>query len=357
MMSGFFGRAIVLSFLALSLPPAVSAAGEKILVFKDSLPYGGHSAGIAAALKLMRGFALENAFTIDTTIRLSSFNTANLAQYAAVVMLYPEAYNKANPTTGLSDTMSAEQDSAFKAWILSGKGVVGVHTHSRLNSNWPWYVRTFMGMKYLNDIGPQNSNYHVADPNEFLTQGMPKDFTDNQQLRVDSLYFTEADTTYKVLIRADAKDYPAGQTMAFYPFVYRHNFQGGRFFGLAPGHNADTWKTGSNWNKLFLNGILYALNRPGYGGTTAIAAGPAPMGFELRRSGNGKDQSLRFGLPKRARVAIRLYDFEGRMLSGLLDATVAAGSYSVPLPAGLRGSLYLVDFKAGDFRRTMKIVR
>jgi hypothetical protein len=208
----------------------------------------------------------------------------------------------------------------------------------------------------VNDIGPQNSSYHVADPNEILTQGMPKDFTDNQQVRVDSLFFTEADTSYKVLIRADAKDYPAGQTQSFYPFVYRHNYQTARYFGLAPGHNADTWKTGSNWNKLFLNGILYALNRPGYGGTTALAAGPAPMGFELRRADDGRNQSLRFGLPERARVAIRLYDSKGRMVSKLVDGILNAGSYSAPLPNGSPGTLSIVDYKAGNFRRTIKIV-
>ncbi|MBW8886586.1 MAG: ThuA domain-containing protein [Fibrobacteres bacterium] len=356
MLSRVFGRAMVLSLLALSIPSSISANGEKILVFKDSLPYSGHAAGIAAAMTLMKGFASSNAFTIDTTIHLTSFNKANLAQYAAVVLMYPEAYNKANPSTGLSDTMSADQDSAFKDWVLSGKGVVGVHAHTRMNSNWPWYVRTFMGLRYVNDIGPQSSTYHVSDPNEFLTMGLPKDFTDNQQVRVDSLFFTEADTSYKVLIRADAKDYPAGQTQSFYPFVYRHNYQGGRYFGLAPGHNADTWNSGSNWNKLFLNGILYALNRPGYG-PTGIADGPAPMGFELQRFSDGRNQSLRFGLPKRAHVAIRLYDFKGRMLSRLIDATLDAGSHSVPLPEGLRGSLYFVDFKTADFHRTMKIVR
>jgi len=349
-------RAIALSLLAWSIPSTASASGEKVLVFKDSVAYSGHSAGIAAAMTLIKGFASANAFSIDTTIHLTSFNKANLAQYAAVVLLYPEAYNKANPSTGLSDTMSAEQDSAFKDWLLTGKGVVGVHAHTRMNSNWPWYVRTFMGMRYVNDIGPQSSTYHVTDPNEILTMGMPKDFTDNQQVRVDSLFFTEADTSYKVLIRADAKDYPAGQTQAFYPFVYRHNYQSARYFGLAPGHNADTWNSGSNWNKLFLNGILYALNRPGYG-PTAIVAGPAPMGFEPQRLGNGKNQSLRFGLPERGRVAIRLYDFKGRMLSSLIDANLDAGSYSVPLPNGLRGSLYIVDFKAGNFHTTMKIVR
>src|SRR3954470_19869318 len=143
MLSKVLGRALALSVLAFTIPSAVSADGEKVLVFKDSLPYSGHAAGIAAAMTLIKGFASTNAFTIDTTIHLSSFNKANLAQYAAVILMYPEAYNKANPSTGLSDTMSAEQDSAFKDWLLTGKGVVGVHAHTRMNSNWPWYVRTF----------------------------------------------------------------------------------------------------------------------------------------------------------------------------------------------------------------------
>ena len=145
--------------------------------------------------------------------------------------------------------------------------------------------------------------------------------------------------------------------MPFFPFVYKHNYQGARMFHLAPGHNATTWTaTNSNWNNLLLNGILYALNRPGYGGTTAITKGPAPMGFALERFNNGKSQLLRYGVPQKARVVIRLFNFEGRMISKLVDATRDAGSYSVALPVGSRGSLYLVDFKAGNFHRTMKIV-
>ena len=129
-------------------------------------------------------------------------------------------------------------------------------------------------------------------------------------------------------------------------------------FHIAPGHNATTWTaTNSNWNNLFLNGILYALNRPGYGGTTAIVAGSVPKGFTLQRFNNAKGQSLSYGLPQRTRVVIQLFNLKGRMLSRLVDETSNAGYYSMPLPAGLRGSLYLLDFKAGNFHRTMKIVR
>jgi type 1 glutamine amidotransferase len=355
-MTRVFIRAMVLSLLALTIPTQVSAAGEKILAFKDSIPYSGHKAGIQAALALLRGWASTHSFTVDTTVFLSDFNDTNLTKYSAVVFLYPEPYSPTNPNIGLMDTMSAEEGAAFKKWILTGKGVLGVHTHSRLNGDWEWYVKEFMGMKYINDIGPRSSTYHVADTNEFLTLGMPRTFTDNQQIRIDSLFWTEADTSYKILIRADESDYTTSQKQAFYPFVYRHNYQGARFFGLAPGHNASTWNTGSNWNQLYLNGILYALNRPGYG-TTSVSTGPVPVGFALQRITNGKKQTLRFGLPKKERVVIRVYNPEGKLLSRLVNRSYNAGSHSVPLPAGLRGSLYIVDFKAGDYHKTLKIVR
>jgi len=350
-----FGGVLVISLLGLLLPKPLQADGEKILVFKDSASYGGHTAGIASALSLIRGFGTANGFTVDTTIHLSSFNTANLTQYSAAIILYPEPYNKANPATGLNDTMSADQDSAFKSWILSGKGVVGVHPFTRFNNPWEWWVHTFVGLRYVNDIGPQNSKYHVADTNEFLTKGFPKTLTDNQQLRVDSIFFTEADTTFKVLIRADSSDYPSGQLkMAFYPYVYRHNYQGGRFFGFAPGHNAATWNTSLPWNNLLLNGILYALGRPGYA-PAAVRVGPAPAGYSLRRLRIADGESVRYGLPQPSHVVIRLFDLEGRLLAEKVNENLGAGSYTLPLPAGLRGSFYVVDFTAGNYHKAMKM--
>lgn len=357
-MGRIFIRGIMVALLTASLPSGISANGEKILVFKDSLSYNGHTAGINAGMTLLRGFASANAFTVDTTIRLSSFNTANLAQYAAVIFMYPERAVPSAPSTGISDTMSAEQDSAFKNWILTGKAYVGVHCDTRLNHNWPWFYKTFLGAKYVNDIGPQNSNFHVADPNEFLTKGIPANFTGNEQLRIDSLFFTEADTNFKVLIRGDVNDYPANQRwMPFFPFAYRHNYQNARMFHLAPGHNATTWTAANSvWSKLFLNGILYALNRPGYG-PTGLSEGPAPMGYALQRLDHGSRQSLRYTITQKGHVVIRLLDIDGRLVSILVEGTYAAGAYSVALPAGSRGSLAFVDFQAGNFRKGMKIVR
>ncbi len=376
-MSRAFVRAILLSVLAWSTPLTVFAAGEKILIFKDSLSYSGHTAGINAAMTKIRGWQAANGFTIDTTKTFTSFNTANLGQYDAVIFMYPERATAAAPGTGISDTMSAAQDSAFKSWVLTGKGYIGVHCDTRQNPNWPWWYQDFVGSTYVGDVGPVSTTYHVADPNDIMTQGMPATFTASEQIRVDSLFFTESDTSYKVLVKGDIADYVKNNTtanpilkpwpnnttlvswMPFFPFVYRHNFQSARMLHIAPGHNATTWTSStSNWNNLFLHGILYALNRPGYeGGSTAINKGPAMAGYALERMNNGKGQSLRFGIPQKSRVEIRLYSVQGKLVSTLANRTYKTGTYSVALPAGLQSSLYIVDFKAGNYHKTMKIVR
>lgn len=369
--------AAALFALAGTIPTGVSAAGEKILIFKDSLTYNGHTAGIAAAMAKVKTWAAANAFTYDTTSKFSDFNTANLAQYDAVMLMYPEKATKANPGTGISDTMSPAEGAAFKSWFLTGKGYIGVHCDTRQNPNWPWWYDTLVGAKYVEDVGPVSSTYHVVDPNDPITAGMPATFTASEQIRIDSLFFSESDTNYKVLVKGDINDYVNNRAanmaklgpwvntstvvswMPFFPFVYRHNLQGGRVFHLAPGHNATTWtSTNSRWNTMFLNGILYALNRPGYGGgSTAINKGPALTGYALERSNKGRGQSLTFGIPQKSRVQIQIYSIEGKVVSNLVNKTYKTGTYSVGLPSGLKNSLYIVDFKAGKYHKSMKIVR
>ena len=51
---------------------------------------------------------------------------------------------------------------------------------------------------------------------------------------------------------------------------------------------------------------------------------------------------------------IQLFNSQGRMVSQLLNETRDAGYYTLPLTIKTRGSYYL-DFRAGDFHKTIKI--
>lgn len=312
--------------LLLSMLSLVFADNEKILVFKDAIPYNGHLAAINACMTMLRGFGSANGFSIDTTVQLTSFNSDNLAKYDAVLMLYPYRQDPNNSNLWYNDTMTASEDSAFKSFLLSGKGFVGVHCYSRLNNNQSWFIKTFLGVQYANDIGPQNCTYHVADTNQPMTKGIPHTFTDNQQVRVDSIYFSETDKSYTVLIRADANDYPAGQKMSFYPYVFMHDYQGARMWGGAMGHTAATWSN-ANWRQLILNGILYAVNRSGY----VKCANPIPRPVFLNTEGWTLDRN---------KIA-RIFDCSGRTIGAMAGNQLQKGP-RFPRRARLPFGTYIV---------------
>jgi type 1 glutamine amidotransferase len=250
----------IITVLFLCLWSALLADNEKILVFRDAKPYDGHIAAIKAGIAMIKTFGAANKFSVDTTASLSSFNTQNLAQYDAVVFMHP--YRDVNGEL-LNDTMNASEDAAFKSYMLSGKGMVGIHCADRLNNNSPWYLN-LLGAQYLNDIGPQTCTYHVANPNHPMTSDITQAFTNSQQVRCNNLFFNDTSKEFTILIKADQKDYPTGQKQAFYPYVWMHDYKGARVWCGSMGHTPETFSSDQIWRKLMLRGILYAINRSGY---------------------------------------------------------------------------------------------
>lgn len=89
--------------------------------------------------------------------------------------------------------------------------------------------------------------------------------------------------------------------------------------------------------------------------TTITGTATMPGKIPIRYLSHTNGDVLNFRLLQKAHVAVKIFNTKGRMISSLLNETREAGSYSVPLPNELRGSLYLLDFRAGDFRQTVKI--
>lgn len=90
--------------------------------------------------------------------------------------------------------------------------------------------------------------------------------------------------------------------------------------------------------------------------TTASTA-ILPKDYALQRLNLKNGEALQFSLPRRAHVEIKLFNSQGRMVSKLLDESRDAGSYILPLSGGLGDAYYLLDFRAGDYHKTVKIHR
>lgn len=63
---------------------------------------------------------------------------------------------------------------------------------------------------------------------------------------------------------------------------------------------------------------------------------------------------IHFSLPRRTKVAIQLFNSQGRRISQLLNEYRDAGSYVLPLTNIPQGAYYL-DFRAGDFHKTLTV--
>jgi photosystem II stability/assembly factor-like uncharacterized protein len=91
--------------------------------------------------------------------------------------------------------------------------------------------------------------------------------------------------------------------------------------------------------------------------TTAGTIAVLPADFTFNRSGlNGR--IFQFGLPRRARVKVTLFDARGNTVRTLMDAEKEAGYHALPLssPEVAEGAYYLLDFRAGSFHKMFNVL-
>lgn len=214
----------------------------KVLVFCKTAGYHHNSipAGIAAIKKLGE----ENKFAVDTTTDASFFTNKNLAQYKALVFL--------NVTGTLFDTL---QKQALMNYVHKGGGIVGVHSATDAEYNWPWYGK-MMGGYFLSHPKQQQAKLLVVDDSHASTKGLPKEWT-----RFDEWYnFKNLNPDVHVLLKIDETSYEGGKNGGNHPMAWWQNFEGGRVFYTALGHTNESYS-----EPLFLShlkgGLLFAMGK------------------------------------------------------------------------------------------------
>jgi type 1 glutamine amidotransferase len=225
---------ILLVIVVMLVSGHASAKKKKVLVFSKTTGFR-HASAIEAGKKAILQFGPANNFLVDTTENADLFTAANLKQYAAVIFLC---------TTG--DILNDEQQRAFEQFIKAGGGFMGLHSSADTEYDWPWFGE-LNGAYFKSHPKQQEAVFNIVDTNHIATSHLPKVWK-----RFDELYnFKWIGMDLHILITIDENSYTGGENGEMHPMSWYHEFDGGRGFYTALGHDNTSYN-----DPLYLQHIL-----------------------------------------------------------------------------------------------------
>ena len=230
---------LTLAVQATPMPDATApdaTAPDAILVFSKTKGFR-HKSIAAGKVALMK-LGAENRFQVDTTEDASAFTLDNLKKYKTVVFL---------STTG--DILNPEQQTAFEKYIQGGGGFLGIHAAADTEYDWPWYNK-LLGAYFLSHPKQQNVDIIVWNKDHPTTSFLP-----NMWRRFDELYnYKSIQPGIIVLATLDETSYEGGANGRMHPFMWYHEFEGGRAYYTGGGHTDESYV-----EPLFVRHLLEAL--------------------------------------------------------------------------------------------------
>lgn len=189
-------------------------------------------ANIAASVEGLEQIGKKLGMPVNASADPAVFTPANLRRYAVIV------FSNSNNEAFASDT----QRDAFKAYIEHGGGFVGIHSASGSERTWDWFAQ-MIGGRFVVHPKQQSFLVHVADPSFPAVKGMA-DFTVDDECYFDTIFANDlhvvltTDRTKLDLIgfKANLADFANPLPLAWW-----HEFDGGREFYVALGHNATNY--------------------------------------------------------------------------------------------------------------------
>jgi type 1 glutamine amidotransferase len=243
-----------LGLLAFLAGPLFGAAPEpKILVYTKNQVGPGlyvHN-NIPASIAAIKKLGAENHFLVDVSDDPAAFTDENLKRYKALVF--------DNTNNEIFD--NEDQKAALQRYIRAGGGFVGIHSATGSMRDWPWFW-SLIGGKFCRHARLQKFTIHVTDPKDPSTTRLPATFE-----WTDEFYYVDyMPLDLHVLLAGDltklddpGKDkYPGKIFGDQFPLAWRHEFDGGREWYTALGHQPEHYSD-PRFMRLILGGIQWAM--------------------------------------------------------------------------------------------------
>jgi uncharacterized protein len=212
---------------------------------------------IPFAVKCIQKLGQENGFSVDVSDTPVVFTENNLKQYK--LLIFPSTNNDVFATD--------EQRLAFRKYIQSGGGFVGLHSVTGTERNWKWF-KMMVGGTFSWHPKNQEFKMKVIDPSHPTMEGIPKIWQ-----RKDECYFLkELYPGPKVLMVHDISTLnhntddsikikqfssPFGD---MYPAVWYHHFDGGNVWITTLGHDKENYND-PLFTKHIFQGIKFIANQ------------------------------------------------------------------------------------------------
>jgi len=211
----------------------------RLLVFSKTTGY--RHASIAVGKKALMELGASQGYWVDTTEDASVFTAKNLKQYDVILFL---------STTG--NVLDSAQQSAFEAFIRSGKGFAGIHAATDTEYDWPWYVG-LVGASFESHPKQQTARLYRMDKTHLSTVAIPDIWE-----RFDEWYnFKNINPSTHTLLKIDESSYTGGKNGDNHAVAWYHAYDGGRSFYTALGHTEASF-TEPLFLEHCLGGIKYA---------------------------------------------------------------------------------------------------
>ena len=235
------------------LPVNAQLKNKHVLIFTKNGKGYVHE-NIPSSIAAIQKLGTENGFSTDTTTNSALFADENLKKYDAIIF--------SNTNNDVFDT--EEQKVAFMRYIQAGGGFMGIHSASGTERNWKWF-KLMLGASFLRHPPFQNFTVHVLDKQHPAVKNLPAQWETNDEC----YYFKEFNASVKVLLVSDISNIKeSGEKNSKpevfgnrYPAAWCHEFDGGRIFYTALGHNKEDYSN-TTYLAHIIEGLKWVMDKP-----------------------------------------------------------------------------------------------
>ncbi len=246
----FISSLILLLVFSCSAPSGVNVNGKRILIYtKNGKGYVHENieASVAAIQELCGEEGIETEVSDDPAV----FTAENLGRFDALYFC--------NSNNEGFDTEA--QKKAFQDYCRSGKGFAALHSANATERQWPWYW-ALVGGKFIRHAPYQKFDVVVVEPNHPSTAPLPTRWN----IEDECYYSYQLNPDIHILLAADMttvedkgkNEYPGETFGERFPLCWCHEFEGGRQWYSALGHNPEFYED-ETFRAHLKGGILWIL--------------------------------------------------------------------------------------------------